>query len=128
MFGNIYKKNLTNLDTSVLFGLLRIANHYYILFQVRKMKNYYVIFVGRKHEVVILGLNVNEGCYYINVVYTKLIHLKTKQCEHEFYINHDKRNLMELLYPLHLLLKIDMKRSKVGGWCDLKLWRLLDPP
>ena len=61
------------------------------------MANYSVIFVGRKHGVVTLGLNVNEGCYYIKVVYTKLIHVKTEQYEHEFYINHDKRNLMELL-------------------------------
>ena len=50
---------------------------------------------------MILGLNVNEGCYYIKVVYLKLIHLKMMKCEHGFYINHDRRHLIELLYPGH---------------------------
>ena len=35
---------------------------------------------------MILGLNVRELCYYIKVIYIKPIHLKKKQCEHEFYI------------------------------------------
>ena len=77
------------------------------------MKNYYVIFVELKHEFVILNLNVSKWCYYIKVVYPKLIHLKMKQWEHGFYINHDGRDLMELLYPLHLLQKMDMKRSNI---------------
>ena len=42
-------------------------------------------------EFVILGLNVHEGCYYIKVVYIKLIVLEMKQCEHECYIHHNGR-------------------------------------
>ena len=42
------------------------------------MTNYYVIFVGQNAEFVILGLNVSGWCYYIKVVYPKLIHLKMK--------------------------------------------------
>ena len=64
-------------------------------------------------EFVLLGLNVSEGCYYIKVIYTKLKHLNMKQCEDGFYINHDGRDMMELLYPIHLLPKIDMKRNNI---------------
>ena len=50
MFDNI-SKTITILDTNLLFGLLRIVNHYYIPFQVSKRTNYYVIFIGQKHRV-----------------------------------------------------------------------------
>ena len=40
-------------------------------------------------EALTFGLNVNEGYYSIKVMYTKLILIEMKQCEHEYYIHQD---------------------------------------
>ena len=53
------------------------------------MTTYCIVFVGKKMEALTFGLNVNEGCYSMKVVYTKLILIEMKQCEHECYIHQD---------------------------------------
>ena len=51
-----------------------MINHYYLTFQESKIVTYCVVFVGNIFfEFLAFGLNVNEMCYYMKVVYTKLI-------------------------------------------------------
>ena len=62
-----------------------------------------MIFVGQKHKFCDSWLECQQRALLYKLLYRKLIHLKKKQYEHEFYIHHDGRYLMELLHPLHLL-------------------------
>ena len=48
---------------------------------------------------------------YKGGLYKAYISKKKKQCKHGFYSNHDRRDLIELLYPLYLLQKMDMKKA-----------------
>ena len=57
--------------------------------------------VGKK-EFVNLGLNIKEGCYCIKVLFTSLILLEMKQCEHGPYTHQDGRDLKDLLHYVHV--------------------------
>ena len=49
-----------------------------------------------------LRLNVKEGCYCIKVLFTSLILLEMKQCEHEPYTHQDGRDHKDLLHYVNV--------------------------
>ena len=67
-----------------------MINHDYFSFQERRCQAIMLSLLVEKMEFVILGSNVNEGCFSIKVGYTKITRLKMKQFEFNF-IHRDGR-------------------------------------
>ena len=59
------------------------------------MTIYYVVFVGKKIEILTFCLNITKRCHFIKVIYTKLIIIEMGQCENVCYIHKDGGDLMD---------------------------------